>query len=75
MIPTTNEDKEEYVRRRFTATCFPIVRKLLMDNGYKRVPAKSSKYRQFSDTTLFDMYKEGDFISIEDYYSITYEKA
>ena len=71
-VPTTDEDKLKFKRDKFTTIAFRFVFHLLEDNGYKRVGYYSGKLKQFSDTTVYDMYIEKDFDRLVEYYSLAF---
>lgn len=71
VIPTTDKDKLEYKRNRFTALAWKYVYDLLTKNGYKRIPFNLGLH-QFKDTTVYDMYTSTNFDRLVDYYSLAF---
>lgn len=69
-VPTTDKDKLDYKRRRFTDISFKLVYNLLTKSGYKRVGFNSGQLKEFADTTLYDMYINKEFDKIVRYYSL-----
>lgn len=69
-ILTTEKDKLKYKRRVFSDIVFEIVYNLLTKNGYKRIGYSStSSFKQFDDTTVYDMYINKDYDKLVLYYS------
>lgn len=73
-IQTTDKDKMIYRRKRFTSIAFQIVLKLLLENGYKRIGSNSGLYKQFDDTTVYDMYMNNEYDRLVNYYSLSFGK-
>ena len=74
VIDTTEEDKLEYLKKRFNAYAFPIIRDILRENGYKRIISASHCYRKYQDTTVYDMYVNKEFDRLVEYYSLSFER-
>jgi len=73
-IPTTEKDRLEFKRRRFTDISFKKVYDLLTTNGYKRVGYNTGLLKQFDKKTVYDMYMDKDFDTIVKYYSLPFVK-
>jgi hypothetical protein len=73
-VPTTEKDKLEFKRRRFTDIAFKEVYDLLTKNGYKRVGYNTGLLKQFDKKTVYDMYTDNDFDTIVKYYSLPFTK-
>jgi hypothetical protein len=71
VVPTTDEDKLEFKRNRFTAIAWKCVYDLLTKNGYKRVPFNMG-LQKFKDTTIYDMYTSTNFDRLVEYYSLAF---
>ena len=74
-VPTTDEDKDNYVRDRFNASAFKNVYDALTTNGYTRVGYSTGLLKEFKDTTIYDMFIEEDFDRLEKYYSLPFKKV
>lgn len=73
-IQTTEKDKLEFKRRRFTNIAFKKVYDLLTKNGYKRVGYNTGLLKQFDDTTIYDIYMDKNFDRLVKYYSLSFVK-
>jgi hypothetical protein len=73
-VPTTNKDKLKFRRHRFSAIAYKLVAAALTTNGYMRVGCSSRLFRQFDDTTTYDMYIDEYFDRLVDYYSLSFSK-
>ena len=73
-VPTTDNDKLKYRRRRFTSIAWRAVFDLLTTSGYKRVGYNSGLLKDFDDTTVYDMYMAKDFDRLVKYYSLPFVK-
>lgn len=74
-IPTTEQDKLKFKRRKFTQIAFKHVYDLLLNNGYRRVGYSSGSLNQFVDTTIYNMYMDREFDRIVKYYSLPFTKS
>ena len=61
-------------RKRFTGLAFKNVYDLLTANGYKRKGFNSSLFRNFADTTVYDMTIIKDYDRLVRYYSMSFVK-
>jgi hypothetical protein len=73
-VPTTEKDKLEYCRDRFSTPAFRFVYDTLTKNGYKRVGYNTGLLKPFKGTTVYDMYTNKDFDRLVDYYSLPFKK-
>jgi len=73
-VPTTAEEQLRYRVRRFPSIAFQCVYDVLMSNGYKRTSCCSSLFKQFGNTTIYDMCIEKDFDRLVKYYSLRFTK-
>jgi len=73
-VPTTDEDKLKYKRKRFTSIAWYIVYNILTENGYKRKGFNSGLLKEFDDTTVYDMYQNKQFDRLVKYYSLSFAK-
>lgn len=75
-VPTTDEDKLKFKRRRFTDIAWKLVYNTLTnsESGYKRVGYNSGELKRFDNTTVYDMYMTGDFDRLVEYYSLPFIK-
>lgn len=75
-VPTTDEDKLKFKRRRFTDIAWKLVYNTLTNSkdGYKRVGYNSGELKRFDNTTVYDMYMTGDFDRLVEYYSLPFIK-
>ena len=72
IIPTTDKEKLNYKRKRFSSVAHKFVYDLLLNNGYKRVGFNSGLLKQFDDTTVYDMFINKDFDRLVKYYSLSF---
>lgn len=75
IVPTTEKEQEDFRKRRFFDVAFSKLYPLLTSNGYKRVGLNSGLLAQFDDTTVYQMYKAGEFDRLASYYSLYFKKA
>lgn len=75
-IPTTETDKLKDKKNTFNnSLAWRCVYDLLLLNGYKRAASYySGDFKQFDDTTIYDMYIKGDFDRLVKYYSLRFIK-
>lgn len=74
-IPTTENDRDKYRRRRFSSIAFKFVFDALTGNGYERVGFNSGLLKEFDDTTVYDMYMCKSFDRLVKYYSLFFKKS
>ena len=72
-VKTTDKDKEEYIRKTFNCYSYSVVFKVLIKHGYTRVGVPSQNFKQYRDTTEYDMYK-GEHDRLKAYYSLFFKK-
>ena len=72
-VPTTDKDKLEFKRKRFTDIAWKCLYDLLTKNGYKRVGYNTGLMKQFDDTTVYDMYMSKDWDRLMEYYSLSFK--
>lgn len=73
---TTDKDKVDYKRKKFNSfTAFINVHNILTTSGYKRQGSSSNLFKQFDDTTVYDMYMGKDFDRLVKYYSLSFVKV
>jgi len=73
-IPITDKDKLIFNRRVFTTTAHRIVYYLLLANGYENVGFNSALFKEFNDTTVYDMFINNDIDRLVKYYSLSFHK-
>lgn len=73
-VATTDKDKLDYCRRRFSDIAFNFIYKSLNSNGFKRTPVMSLFLKDYKDTTIYDMYVNKEFDRLEKYYSNYFAK-
>lgn len=74
-ISTTEDDKNSFVKKYVNRLAgFKAVYELLIANGYKRVSVNSAEFKNFRDTTPYDMYMEKDFDRLVEYYSLYFKE-
>jgi hypothetical protein len=71
---TTDKEKLKYKKERFSYVAWTKIFKLLTNNGYKRVGVNSGEFKQFDDTTIYDMVIDNDIDRLEKYYSLFFKK-
>ncbi len=71
---TTEKEELIYKRRVFSDIAFKLIYNTLINNGYKRVGADSSKFKEFDDTTIYDMYVNKDYDRLVKYYKLCFVK-
>jgi len=70
-IATTESDKLNHMINRFNNEVFRKIYQVFIDNGYKR-KVYDSKYLKKFKKTVYEMFIEKDFDSLEDYYFNVY---
>jgi hypothetical protein len=73
-VKTTEKEKTDFIKNRFTSVAWKFVYDLLTNNGYKRVGFNSGLLKNFKDTTVYDMYIAKDFDRLVEYYSMPFQK-
>ena len=87
-MPTTDNDKLLFRMKRFNASSFKFVYDALISSGYNRIGSKHGLYdkrfmyeealrmplKHFDDTTVYYMYKAGNFDRLVKYYSLFFNK-
>ena len=74
-VETTAEEKEDAIKRWFnTSVSFKPVYEALTKIGYVRTGANSSLFKEFRDTTVYDMCINREFDRLHKYYSLFFEK-
>ena len=70
-VPTTEDDKRRHIKSRFNNNvAWKYVHDSVTANGFKRVSFNSGRLREFSGTTAYDMFIEGDIKRLCDFYSL-----
>lgn len=73
-VPTTDKDKLHFCRKRFNGIAFKFIYDSLTSNGFKRIYPLTSVFRDYDDTSIYDMYVNKDFDRLEKYYSNYFAK-
>lgn len=73
-VPTTEADKVKFAKKQYRNVAWQYVYKLLTANGYKRIPYDSRNFKQFNDTTVYNMFREKNFDRLVEYYSGHFKK-
>jgi len=68
-VPMTGADKIEF-KRRFNGSAYAYVKKVMTENGYKRVNVDISQFLEFDNQTPFDLYAKGEFDRLVDFYTM-----
>lgn len=75
-VPTTAEEKEDAIKRWFnTSVSFRAVSDALIKMGYKRVGVNCINFKEFKDTTVYDMFVNREFDRLQRYYSLYFDKG
>lgn len=74
-VDTTDGDKLAFKKKRFTDISWKYVYEALTNDGYVRQGVCSSLLKQFDNTTLYDMYMNGEWDRIETYYALRFVKS
>lgn len=74
-VPTTEKEQLNFKIKRFSTIAFKKVYDLLIINGYKRIGMSSALYKEFNDTTVYDMYVNNEFDRLVKYYSLSFAKS
>ena len=74
-IPTTDQDKLKFKKKKFDSVAWNLVYKLFLENGYERTGYNTGLLKQFDDTTVYDMYIDKDFDRLFKYYSLRFKKV
>ena len=62
------------INRRFESSLWKLVYSELTHLGYKRCGYNSRLFKEFDDTTLYKMYKDGEFDRLLKYYLLRFNK-
>jgi len=73
-VPTTVRDKENYVRRKVNHNALLRISSAFKALGYKRVGVRSSAFKPFDDTSVYDMFISGEWERLEQYYLLMFKK-
>lgn len=74
-VPTSEKEKLDWLKHKFNSfSSWHYVHKLLTQNGYKRIPYDSRNFKQFNDTTVYNMFREKNFDRLVEYYSGHFKK-
>jgi hypothetical protein len=71
-VPLSDTAIEHGIRNSFNLRAFKPVFDILISNGYTRISSGSHMYRDFKNTTVYDMYRAGDWDRLVDYYSLSF---
>lgn len=72
-VSTTDKDKLEFKRKRFERIAWKFVYDSLIAHGYKRKGFNSGLLKDFKDTTVYDLYTNGDYDRLVGYYSLMFK--
>ena len=72
-VKTTDKDKQDYIERHFESHAYSAVFKILIKNGYTRVGVNSYNFKQYRDTTIYNMYR-GEHDRLRAYFSLFFKK-
>lgn len=73
-VPTTVEERAERIKKRFNAGYFKRVYDVLVVNDYKRVGCNSGLFKEFDDTTPYDLVLEEDWRRLEKRILLSFKK-
>lgn len=73
-IPTTEADNKKFMEKRFSGVSSKNVYNILITNGYKRINGHSSRFLEFRDNSIYDMYLKKDFDKLVKFYSLVFTK-
>lgn len=73
-IPTSEKDKFDFGKRRYSDIVFPKIYKIMSDNNYNRKPLDTSLLKDYKNTTVYEMFINRDFDRIVEYYSMYFER-
>jgi len=74
-VPTTEDDHQRFISKRFELYAWTKVYKTLISNGYDRVGCNSALFKEYDDTSIYKMYMEKDFDRIARYYSLRFKRS
>lgn len=73
VVPTTDAERQHSLRESFRRRAFRRVSDLLKENGYRRYGSSTRLFKAFDDTTVYDMYMNGEIDRLVDYYSLYFK--
>jgi len=73
-VPKTEEELQNGKRSYFQNVYFNKIYKLLISNGYTRIPFNSCLLKEFQHTTVYDLYKDKDFTTLLKYLGLYFDK-
>jgi hypothetical protein len=74
-IPTTEEDKQKYKRKRFDTIHSKCIYDCLTSNGYTRKGFSSNLLKEFDGTTVYYMFINKQYGRLVKYYSLHFIKS
>lgn len=74
LVKTTDKDKEEHIKRNFNNYAYSAVFTILVKHEYTRIGVASYNFKQYRDTTVYDMYTKGEHDRLKAYYSLFFKK-
>lgn len=74
-VDKTEEEIEKEKIAQFNRRAWTYVYEVLTKFGYKRTPCSTSKFKEFDDTTVFDMYKNKEYDRLVEYYSLRFKRG
>ena len=72
-VPTNEEDKLRYCRRHYQHRLWKRVYQNAIEEGYKRVGVWSDRFREFDDTTIYDLAIQNNIERLTKYYSLYFQ--
>lgn len=72
-VPITNEEQEKQRRTLFSHRAFKAVANKLTNNGYKRTSYDSSQHHRFKNISEYDLYLNGDYDTLTEYYGLFFK--
>ena len=73
-VKISEEDALKFKRKRFDTIAFKEVHAILTSRGFIRRGYNSGLLKEFDDTTVYDMYVNGEFERLVKYYSLPFHK-
>jgi hypothetical protein len=73
-VDKTEKEVQDWIEKQFNRKAFKQVYDVLISEGYKRIGACSSLYKEFDNTTVYNMFTNKEFDRLVSYYSLAFKK-
>jgi len=72
-VPTTDDDKINFVKNRLYGVAIPKIYKILTSNGYQKIPFVNKPPKQLKNVELYDMFIKKEYDKLVEYYTSLYK--